>query len=39
MSRTEREREDGTSYYEVEYMDGSMEEVEILRNPKAKDKK
>ena len=39
VSRTEREREDGTSYYEVEYMDGSMEEVEILRNPKAKDKK
>jgi hypothetical protein len=39
VSRTEREREDGTAYYEIEYMDGSMEEVEILRNTKAKDKK
>ena len=36
VSRTEREREDGSSYYEVEYMDGSMEEIEILRNPKDK---
>ena len=39
VSRTERERGDGTAYYEIEYMDGSMEEVEILRNTKAKDKK
>jgi|TARA_R110002074_G_scaffold235349_2_gene407250 hypothetical protein len=36
ISRTEREREDGSSYYEVEYMDGSMEEIDILRNPKDK---
>jgi hypothetical protein len=32
VSRIEREREDGTSYYEVEYLDGSIEELEILRN-------
>ena len=36
VSRIEREREDGSSYYEVEYLDGSIEELEILRN---KDKK
>jgi hypothetical protein len=32
VSRIEREREDGSSYYEVEYLDGSIEELEILRN-------
>lgn len=37
VSRIEREREDGTSYYEIEYLDGSIEELEILRN--SKDKK
>jgi hypothetical protein len=29
ISRTERARKDGTKYYEVEYSDGSMEEVNI----------
>lgn len=28
VSRTPRTREDGTEYYEVEYSDGSMEDVE-----------
>jgi hypothetical protein len=36
VSRIEREREDGSSYFEVEYLDGSIEELEILQN---KDKK
>ena len=29
ISRNERERADGSKYFEVEYMDGSMEEIEI----------
>ena len=36
ISRNERERADGSKYFEVEYMDGSMEEIEIPQN---KDKK
>lgn len=36
VSRIEREREDGSSYYEVEYLDGSIEELEILRNKEDK---
>jgi hypothetical protein len=36
ISRNERERKDGSKYYEVEYMDGSMEEIDIPQN---KDKK
>jgi len=29
VSRSERERPDGSKYFEVEYMDGSMEEIDI----------
>ena len=29
ISRTPRTRDDGTSYFEVEYSDGSMEDLEI----------
>ena len=29
VSRTARTRKDGTQYYEIEYADGSMEEVNI----------
>ena len=29
VSRTERTRKDGSKYYEIEYADGSMEEVNI----------
>jgi hypothetical protein len=29
ISRVERERADGSKYYEVEYSDGSMEEINI----------
>jgi hypothetical protein len=32
ISRNERERADGSKYFEVEYMDGSMEEIEIPQN-------
>ena len=29
VSRSERKRPDGSKYFEVEYMDGSMEEIDI----------
>lgn len=29
VTRTARTRDNGTSYFEVEYSDGSMEEIEI----------
>jgi len=36
VSRSERERPDGSKYFEVEYMDGSMEEIEIPQDNKSK---
>ena len=36
VSRSERERPDGSKYFEVEYMDGSMEEIEIPQDNKNK---
>lgn len=30
LTRTERERTDGTKYFEIEYSDGSMSEEDIL---------
>jgi len=36
VSRTERTREDGSVYYEVEYSDGSMDTVEKKKKSKGK---
>ena len=36
ISRKERERKDGSKYFEIEYMDGSMEEVDIPQNKNKK---
>jgi hypothetical protein len=36
VSRSERERPDGSKYFEVEYMDGSMKEIEIPQDNKSK---
>lgn len=38
VSRKERTREDGTTYFEVEYDDGSMEQVEKATKKKSKGK-
>ncbi len=36
VSRVERERPNGSKYYEVEYMDGSMEEIDIPSDNQSK---